>query len=251
MTDIKERPAFDLASELTRLTEARTSRGSRLRRVKRSWGMWGLVLWASLATALAVAALGEPGPIRRPGPAPDAGARPRLPEPGPPARAAEAPWTMTFRNFAYFETVALLQWTLLRQERERLAAEAENFRRQEAAGSPPPPGPAPAAPEKEEDPQWVGLPPAPGVLHLAPPPETEAEFAAELAAEAEAAASEAPPSALPPPDDLFHQPSASGWLVPSDPDLFFQPPPRPPTGPRSAYPEFLEEIFDPEAPAAE
>ena len=99
---------------------------------------------------------------------------------------------------------------------------------------------------EDEDPLWVGLPPAPGVLHLTPPPETEAEFAAELAAElaAEAKAAEAPPPpAARPPDDLFHQPQAAD----PDPDLFFQPPPQAP--PRSAYPEILEEIFDPEAPA--
>jgi hypothetical protein len=95
---------------------------------------------------------------------------------------------------------------------------------------------------EDEDPLWVGLPPAPGVLHLNPLPETEAEFAAELAAEAEAAETP-PPSAALPPDDLFHQPQAAD----PDPDLFFQPLPQ--TPPRSAYPEILEEIFDPEAPA--
>ena len=95
---------------------------------------------------------------------------------------------------------------------------------------------------EEEDPLWVGLPPAPGVLLLDPLPETEAEFADELAAAAEAAEAPPPSEALPP-DDLFHQ----ALTADPDPDLFFQPPPQAP--PRSVYPEILEEIFDPEAPA--
>jgi hypothetical protein len=196
----QERPGFDLGSELKRLNGTKAvGRGSRP-----SWRFWGLVFWAVLATAIAIAALGEPGPARRAGlEPPDAPvARPSLPDSAAPSQAAEVPWTVTFRNFAYFETATLLQLALILQERERLAAEVENFRRL-AAGCPPP-----AAPE-DDDPQWVGLPPAPGMLHL---------------------------------DDPH-----------LDPDLFFQPPSPPAgprsAGPRSAYPDFLEDFFDPDSPA--
>jgi len=218
VTDLpgQKQPGFDLGSELRRLNEAKAvGRGPRP-----SWRFWGLVLWAVLATAIAVAALGEPGPARRAGlepagvPAGAPAARPSLPD--SPVQAAEPPWTVTFRNFAYFETAALLQLALIHQERERLAA----------TGCPPPAGPAEE--DKRVDPQWVGLPPAPEILLLDPLPETEAEFAAEL----EAAKAPTPPRPDPWPET----------------DLFFQPP-SPSAEPRPAYPEFLEDVFDPEAPA--
>ena len=88
-----------------------------------------------------------------------------------------------------------------------------------------PGGSSPAEPMPEEDPQWVGLPPAPGVLFLDPIPETEEDLAAELANEA------APPPGLPPSEDPPFQP---------DLDIFIQPSPE-------AGQEF--ESFDPEAPA--
>ena len=173
MPDHRARAGFDLSTELRRIAAEKAGRAPRPR-PRRAWLTWALILGAALATALAASARLEPARARRtePAPAAEAAARPRLPDLGPAVRAAEPRDFAAFRNFAYFETTALLQLILVRRERERLAAEVENFRRLQAAG----PGCAPpAGPEKEEDRQWVGLPPAPGVLYLDPIPEIEDE----------------------------------------------------------------------------
>jgi hypothetical protein len=133
-----------------------------------------LFFWAAIATALAASTIRELGQVRQgePALAAHAVARPRLPEPAapPPPQTSEASLA-AFRNFAYFETAALLQLTLIRREREQLAAEIENFQKLQAAASGGPP-----ALTREEDRQWIGLPPSPGVLHLEPIPGTEAEM---------------------------------------------------------------------------
>jgi hypothetical protein len=131
-----------------------------------------LFFWAAIATALAASTIRELGQVRQGESAPVA--RPRLPEPAPaPQQASEASALAAFRNFAYFETAALLQLTLIRREQEQLAADIENFQKLQAAVS----GGAPAPPAltREEDRQWIGLPPSPGVLRLEPRPGTEAE----------------------------------------------------------------------------
>jgi len=218
--------------------ESRKSKAGRGREPRRSWLTWVLVLWAALATAAAVTDW-NPAPESgsAPGPAAEAPIRPRLPESSP--AAMEAPVFEAFRNFAYFETAALLQLVLIQRERERLAAEAENLRRLQAAGASPagPPPAVPAAPLSGsalgEDPQWVGLPPAPGVLLLDPIPETEEDLAAELANEV-APSPGLPPEALMPEDEFSPQPL-------DDSDIFLQPE-ADGHPPRHSAPE--EEVFD-------
>ena len=243
MTKVKDREeaGFGLAEELRRMKAAKAGPGPPPR-PRRRWLVWGLGLWAGLATALAVMAWGEIAWLRRPEPAP-AAVRPLLPAAAP---AVSPPAAEPFRLLADFEAMIFMQLAIVRREREFLAAEIENFRRLQAAGAD---SAAPsAASQEEENLEWVGLPPAPGVLYL-DSPEGEAEFSAE----AEAAA--------PPGQDLFFQPNWQGrgqadlpWADPNPQSLFFQSPP--PAGARPLFPEpepYLEYDpeydFDPEAPA--
>jgi len=218
-----EGTGFELVTELKRL---KATQAARPPRPLRPWLTWILALWAFLATAVATLALRELDLGRRPGPAPVVAE----PAPVPPPEASAS----TLRQQAEFEAAALAQLALIQRERELLAAEVESFRRLQAEE----PSPAVLAEAPEENPEWVGLPPAPGVLYLDARPETEAEPA---------------PAAEP---DLFFQPPwpASGqadlpWPDPASQTLFFQPPP-PPARPAAPDPEQAEDYyFDPEVPA--